>query len=310
VSEPDQKAGGFGIPAWLRLAASIVGSFLVVVSSAGAQRPKLVVVAAESSWGSIAAQLGGNRVSVTSIVSNPDTDPHDYEPDASDARAMASSQLAIVNGIGYDNWASQLLAANPSSSRVIVNVGDVLGLKTGDNPHQWYSPSSVRTVIAAVVAGLDRVDPADHSYFAARSRLFETRSLARYDALRREIRQHYAGVAVGYSESIFEPLGHDLGLRLLTPPGFVKAIAEGTDVSAKDTETVERQARNRAIKVWVFNSQNVTPEIQRVNAIARARHIPIVTVTETLSPATLDFEQWQDAQLERLLEALRQAARQ
>ncbi len=141
----------------------VVASLCLLPSSGTASaRPtgsKLVVVAAENFWGSIAAQLGGNRVTVSSIIVNPDTDPHDYDPEASDARAMASSQLAIVNGIGYDNWASQLLAANPSSSRVVVDVGKLLGLKSGDNPHQWYSPSSVQRVVTAIVAGLEQADP-------------------------------------------------------------------------------------------------------------------------------------------------------
>jgi zinc/manganese transport system substrate-binding protein len=291
----------------VRILVSALFLAVLLTPTSGASSPKLDIVAAENTWGSIATELAGDRATVDSIVSNPDTDPHDYDPVASDARAMAGSQLAIVNGIGYDNWASQLLAANPSSSRVVVNTGDVLGLETGDNPHQWYSPNAVRKIVAAIVAGLDRIDPADRGYFAARERRFESRSLARYDALRSEIRRRYAGVSVGYSESIFAPLGTALGLRLLTPPSFAKAVAEGTEVSAKDTETVERQARERLIRVWIFNSQNVTPEIRHVNEIAVARHIPVVTVTETLSPATATFESWQVAQLERLLAALHRA---
>jgi zinc/manganese transport system substrate-binding protein len=291
----------------VRILAAVLCLAVIATPTSAASRPKLDVVAAENTWGSIVAQLAGDRAAVQSIVSNPDTDPHDYEPVASDARAMAGSQLAIVNGIGYDNWASQLLAANPSSSRVVIDTGDILGLTTGDNPHQWYSPTAVREVVTAIVAGLDRLDPADARYFAARERIFETRSLARYDALSREIRRRFAGVAVGYSESIFEPLGRALDLHLLTPASFARAVAEGTDLSAKDTETVERQARDRLIRVWVFNSQNVTPEVRRVNAIATAHHIPVVTVTETLSPATATFESWQVAQLERLLAALHRA---
>ncbi len=113
---------------------------------------------------------------------------------------------------------------------------------------------------------------------------------AGYDRLRAEIRRHFAGVAIGYSESIFQPLGQDLKLRLLTPESFVKAIAEGSDVSARDKETVDDQARERLIKVWVYNSQNATPDVQAVNAICRREHIPIATVTETLSPPTDSFE--------------------
>jgi zinc/manganese transport system substrate-binding protein len=279
---------------------------LAACGTAGHAQSRLQVVAAEDFWGSIASQLGGDRVTVRSIIVNPDTDPHSYEPTPSDARTMAGSTVAIVNGIGYDNWASQLLAAD-SGHRVVVSVGDVLGLDAGDNPHQWYSPASVRRVIAAIVAAYDRVDPAAARYFAGREHLFETTALGRYDALRAEIRHRYAGVPVGYSESIFAPLGQSLGLRLLTPPSFADAVAEGGDVTAQDTETVERQARDHLIKVWIFNSQNVTPVVDQVNTIARAAHIPIVTITETLSPATLDFEQWQVAQLARLLAALRRA---
>lgn len=264
----------------------------------------LQVVAAENFWGSIASQLGGSRVSVRSIIVNPNTDPHSYEPTASDARTMATAKLAIVNGIGYDSWASRLLAANPVSGRSTLDVGDLLGLKEGDNPHQWYSPVSVQRVIRAIVADYKRLDPADSAYFAAQERHFETVSLATYNRLRADIRRRFAGVPVGYSESIFQPLGRSLGLKLLTPYSFAKAIAEGTEISAKDKQTVDAQAQRRLIKVWVYNSQNATPDIQRINAICRARRIPIATVTETLDPATLSFEQWQVAELRGLIHAL------
>ncbi len=267
----------------------------------------LTVVAAENFWGSIAEQLAGDRADVTSIVVNPGSDPHSYEPTAQDARTLAGAQLAIVNGIGYDNWAPKLLHASPSSERDVLNVGDVLGLHEGDNPHQWYSPSSVRRVIAAIVSAYDRLDPRDAAYFARREGEFQRNDLARYDALRRQIRARYAGVPVGYSESIFQPLGDDLGLRLLTPYSFAKAIAEGTDVTVQDKQAVDAQASGRRIAVWVFNSQNVTPDVQRVNELARARGIPVTTVTETLSPASDSFQQWQVAELEALAGALHEA---
>jgi zinc/manganese transport system substrate-binding protein len=291
----------------LALGLALAGCGASAVSGSGAAGGKLQVVAAENFWGSIAAQLGGGKVAVTSIIANPDTDPHSYEPTASDGVAVARSQMTIVNGIGYDSWASKLLAANASGSRTVLNVGDLLGLTEGDNAHQWYSPASVRRVIAAVVAEYKRLDPRDAAYFDRRRGLFETRELAEYNRLRRQIRSRYAGVPVGYSESIFQPLGNDLGLKLMTPYSFAKAIAEGTDVSAADKQAVDRQAEDRAIKVWVYNSQNATPDVQRVNQLARAAGIPLTTVTETLSPASATFEQWQSAEMRSLLAALRRA---
>jgi len=267
----------------------------------------LRVVAAENFWGSIAAQLAGSKATVTSIIVNPNTDPHSYDPTPANARTLAGAKLAIVNGIGYDDWAPKLLAASPLAGRITLDVGGLLGLHDGDNPHPWYSPTNVNRVVGAIVADLTRLEPRDGSYFRARERSFETTGLARYHALINEIRARYRGVAVGYSESIFQPLGEALGLRLLTPYSFTKAIAEGTDVTAADKETVDRQAQEHLIKVWVFNSQNVTPDVQRVNQLARAAGIPIATVTETLSPASDSFQQWQVSELERLITALHRA---
>jgi zinc/manganese transport system substrate-binding protein len=295
------------------LAALLVSSLAVLLAGCGSNRPssnssgKLQVVAAENFWGSIAAQLGGEKVAVTSIITNPDTDPHSYEPTAADAIAVSRSQIAIVNGTGYDNWASKLLAANPSNEREQLDVGQLLGLQQDDNPHQWYSPASVRRVIDQITADYQRLDPKGAPYFNQRRIAFQTQSLARYNRLRDEIHARYAGVPVGYSESIFQPLGQSLGLKLMTPYSFAKAIAEGADVSAQDKQTIDRQAEDHAIEVWVYNSQNVTPDVQSVNRLARAAHIPIVTVTETLSPASASFEQWQSEQLSALRAALHEA---
>ena len=276
-------------------------------AAAGAGGGGFQVVAAENFWGSIATQLAGTRARVSSIIVNPGTDPHSYEPNAQDARTIAAAQLAIVNGIGYDNWAPKLLEASPLSGRIVLNVGSLLGLHEGDNPHQWYSPSSVTRVVERIVADYDALEPSAAGYFAQREHAFQTRDLARYDSLRKAIRARYAGTPVGYSESIFRPLGEDLGLKLLTPYSFAKAIAEGGDVSAQDKQTTDTQARKRLIKIWVFNSQNVTPDVQRINEIAREEKIPIATVTETLSPPSDSFEQWQVAELEGIARALHAA---
>ena len=149
--------------------------------------------------------------------------------------------------------------------------------------------------------------PADAAYFAQRHRAFEHAGLRRYSELLSDIRARYAGVPVGYSESLFAPLGTALGLRLATPDGFARAVAEGGDVNARDIQAVQRAVTTRAVKVWVYNSQNLTPEVQRVNDLAAAAGLPIVTLTETLAPASASFEQWQSGQLERLAAALHSA---
>jgi zinc/manganese transport system substrate-binding protein len=265
------------------------------------------VIAAENFWGSIAAQLGGAKAIVQSVIVNPAQDPHSYEPSAADARALATARLVIVNGVGYDPWAARLLSANPVPGRLVLSVGDLFGLKEGDNPHRWYDPANVEAVANAITADLKQLDPQDAVYYGQQRALFETGALAKYHALIAAIKSRYAGVPVGASESIFALQAPSLGLRLLTPDSFMKAISEGTEVTAPDTSAVQRQIAAHQIKVWVYNSQNTTPAIARLNALARANHIPIATVTETLSPESASFEQWQVAQLQGIQQALREA---
>jgi zinc/manganese transport system substrate-binding protein len=273
--------------------------------SAGAT--PITVVATINAWGSIAAQLGGSRVQATSIITNPATDPHAYEPTPTDARVVAGAHVFIENGIGYDPWAAKMLAANPVPGRAVLDVGALVGVADGGNPHRWYSPTDVRAVVDQITADYVKTDPGHKVYFEQRKSAFLTADLATYNDLIGQIRAKYTGVKVGASESIFSPMAQVLGLDLVTPASFLKAISQGTDVSAADKATIDAQISGRQIKVYVFNSQNSTPDVAAQVAAAKAAAIPVVAVTETLSPAGATFQQWQSAQLQQLAAALHQA---
>ena len=303
-------------PRAVLIGALLAGLVLVVAGCGGRSKSAalapngvLQVVAAENFWGSIASQLGGSRVHVTSVITSPATDPHDYEPTAADARTLAGAQMAIVNGIGYDPWAQKLIAANPVQGRVVLNIGELVGIKPGGNPHRWYSPSDVQRTIDAIVSDYSKLDPKNGGYFARQKARFETSGLADYKQLIATINRKYHGVPVGASESIFAPLAQALGLRLLTPPTFLKAISEGTEPTAADKTTVDRQIADRQIKVWVYNAQNSTPDVKRITEAARKRGLPVTTITETLVPASASFQRWQSHQLKAVAAALAQARR-
>lgn len=262
------------------------------------------VVAAEGFWGSLAAQLGGDRASVTSIIDRPSLDPHDYEPTAMDGRALAAARLVIINGAGYDPWATRLVEANPDRRRTTITVGSLVGVPAGGNPHRWYSPSDVRTVVDEITVAYKRMDPAGAAFFDARHDAVLTTNLKAYFGLVAEIRTRYAGTPVGASESMFSPLAQALGLTVLTPAAFLEAISEGSDPTAGDKATVDQQIRNKRIKVFVYNSQNATPDVHAAVDEARAAGIPVSTMTETPSPAGVAFQDWQTAQLLALKQAL------
>jgi zinc/manganese transport system substrate-binding protein len=292
----------------VRAAALVVGIVLLSAAcstaNASSGSKTLEVVAAENFWGSLAAQLGGSHVHVTSLISKPNTDPHDYEPTPGDARAIASARLVIINGLGYDAWINRLLAANRSSRRRVLNVGDLVGLKDGANPHRWYSPVDVETVIGRITADYKTLDAADAASYDRLHSDFDDTALGQYRATLGKIKSKYGGTAVGASESVFSPLASVLDLKLLTPTSFLNAISEGNDPTAADKATVDRQIRTKQIKVFVFNSQNATPDVQQLIDAAKANGVVVVAVTETLTPEGATFQDWQTRQLQALEAAL------
>ena len=275
-------------------------------SSVGTSGKVLQVVAAENDWGSIAAQVGGKYVHVTSIITDPNTDPHAYEPTPADGRTVATADLVWYNGIGYDDWMPKLLAADPGN-RSVLSVGQVVGVAAGGNPHRWYNPADVQTVIMAYVADLSKLDPAYAGYFQSQAMTYNTVGLKAYNDEIALIKSKYSGVPVGASESIFAMLSPALGLNLITPPSFLKAISQGTDVSAADKATIDNQIKNHLIKVYVYNSQNSTPDVQTQVKESQDAGIPTATITETLVPPTATYQDWQTTQLNGIAAALAKA---
>jgi zinc/manganese transport system substrate-binding protein len=270
----------------------------------GGSSSALQVVAAENFWGSVVSQLGGSHVHVTSIISSPDIDPHDYESKPSDGRALARARYVLVNGLGYDGWADRALAANRSTGRRVLRVQDLLALKDSDNPHRWYSPDDVLRVIDRITADLKELDPANASSYDTQRAAFLETGLRAYRSAADEIKRNFAGVAVGATESVVVPLVESLGLRLASPASFLNAIAEGADPTPQDKAAMEAQIRQHQIRVLLVNKQNLTPDVQRLVEAARGANVPVVEVTETLSPPNATFQEWQTAQLQALAKAL------
>jgi zinc/manganese transport system substrate-binding protein len=269
----------------------------------GSSGATLQVIAGENFWGSIAAQLGGSRVSVTSIVTNPNTDPHEYESSATDARAFATSDYVILNGAGYDDWGQKLLSANPSSSRRVFTVADLLQKKAGDNPHFWYNPDWVDKVADRITADYQALDSSDSAYFTQQREAFRN-ALQPYRDEVAHIRSTFTGVAVGSTESIFVYMAQALGLNLISPPEFMQAISEGSDPPAQTVAEFQNQLSDHAIKVLVYNTQTSTPITENLKQLAAKNGIPVVGISETVQPANASFQDWQTKQLNTLLAAL------
>ncbi|HEX6492430.1 MAG TPA: zinc ABC transporter substrate-binding protein [Candidatus Dormibacteraeota bacterium] len=274
-------------------------------STSGAQPSgsHLHLVAAENFWGSIAGQLGGSQVTVTSVVSDPNADPHDYQSSTSTARAFAAADYVILNGAGYDGWADKLLSANPSSRRKVFTVADLLGGKEGENPHFWYDPDDVFRVADRISSDLKSIDPTDADYLTARRRAFST-ALAPYTSRVEAIRSKFSGRRIAATESIFVDMANALGLTLVSPPEFMKAVAEGNDPPADSVAAFQQALQTRLATVLVYNVQTSTDVTNTLKQMATQQGIPVVAVSETLQPPDATFQEWQLGQLNALYNAL------
>jgi zinc/manganese transport system substrate-binding protein len=262
------------------------------------------VIAAENFWGDIAGQIGGNRVAVTSIISDPSADPHQYESDARDAAAVADARLVIVNGVGYDDSVSKLLSNSTSGGRVLLSVADVLRVAGNDaNPHLWYDLPRIPEVAKAVEQALAAADPADASSFAANLETFDA-SLAPLNRILSEIKTKYHGAPVAYTERVAGYLLDAAGLTIASPVGFSQAIEDGNEPSAGDTKAMDDLINQRRIRALLYNAQATSPVTQHVQDLAHRAGIPIVPVTETLPKNEPSYQLWQQHQLEALLNAL------
>ena len=293
----------------LRKIAVVIGAVALIGASAAcgggptASAGSLNVVAGENFWGSIAAQLGGSKVNVLSVVTDPNADPHEYESNTNDARAFAQADLVILNGAGYDDWGKKLLDANSSSHRQVLNVADLLGKKAGDNPHFWYDPGYVVRVADAITANYKAIDSTDASFFDQQRTAF-TAALRPYNARIAEIKQKFDGVEVGSTESIFVYMAAALGLNLISPPEFMQAVSEGNEPPASTVVEFQNQIAAKEIKLLVYNVQTETAVTTNVKHLAQAGSIPVVGISETLQPETVSFQSWQLAQLTSLENAL------
>jgi zinc/manganese transport system substrate-binding protein len=274
-------------------------------SSAPGQRSTQVdVVTAENFWGDITKQIGGDRVNVTSVISDPNADPHLYESDAKTAAALSRAQLVIVNGLGYDDFMGKLLSASPNPNRKVVTAADVMQISGSDaNPHIWYDIGKVPDVASAIAAQLGALDPADAAAFTANAKTFSD-SLAPINAAIANIKAKYAGAAVGYTERVPGYLVDAAGLKVATPASFAQSIEDGNDPSPADNSAMGTAVKTKAIKVLLYNSQVTSPATDAVKTLAQQSGVPIVGVTETLPPTDPNFQAWQLRQVNELTSAL------
>jgi zinc/manganese transport system substrate-binding protein len=261
----------------------------------------ITIVAAENFYGDIAQQIAGDNAKVTSILSNPDQDPHLFEASPSIARNLATANIVIYNGVDYDPWVEKLLAANKSAGRRVIIVGELLHRKTGVNPHLWYDAPTAPAVATALVAALSAADPAHQGDYERRLKVF-TDSLKPIADKIAEIRDRSAGVAVTATEPVFGYMTAALGFKMRNER-FQLATMNNTEPSASDVVAFERDLRKKRVKLFFYNSQATNTAAQRLLKLAQDNGIAVVGVTET-EPAGKSFQEWMLGELDAVQKGL------
>jgi zinc/manganese transport system substrate-binding protein len=267
-------------------------------SASGSSSSVIPVVAAENFYGDVVKQIGGSHVNVTSILSDPNVDPHEYESNVNNAKAVTKAKLVIESSGGYDSWMDKLLSASPNSSRLLIKGFDLAPTKLPDNEHVWYNVDNMIVIAQTMTDDLKKLDAADASTFDSNFQTFK-QSLDQVHTKMSEIKSKYSGSPVGLTETIYLYQAQPLGLKVLTPFEFQKAMAEGNDPPADTVITAENQVKGKQIKVLIYNQQTVSPITTKLQNDAKAEQIPIVPVTETM-PSSKHYQSWMLDQLSTL----------
>ena len=270
----------------------------VYASDAGA----ITVTGAENFYADVLHQLGGSKLKIYSFLSDPTADPHQYESNAGNARAVADSRLVIENGLGYDSFMDKLMKASPRSDRVVINVQQLAAAKDGANVHLWYDPTVMPRVATAAADALGKLDPANASTYSANLATF-TSSLNPVNDEVALLKQRYSGTPIAFTEPVFGYMSDAIGLTVKSPQQFMKAVEEGNDPPSQAVAQEQDLITRHQVRVLMYNSQTVTKVTSNVKDLAVQNGVPIVGVSETAPPGK-SFQDWQLSTLKELEGAL------
>ena len=283
--------------------AALVALFALPLATAQAQSAggPLKVVAAENFYGGIAARIGGDHVSVSNIIANPNQDPHSFEATPGQARQIADARVVIFNGGHYDEWMEKLLKASPRKDRITVEAARIVKARHGGNPHLWYAPTTMPAVAKAIATAFAKADAAHAADYEANL----NKVLAELERITQrvgQVRDKHKGAPVAATEPVFGLMAEALGLTMRNEK-FQLALMNESEPSARDIAAFESDLKSRKVKVLFYNSQVSDKLAQRLVDIAKENKIPVVGVTET-QPADKTFADWMLGQLDALDKAL------
>jgi zinc/manganese transport system substrate-binding protein len=273
-------------------------------SAAAASTATITAIGAENEYASVIVQVGGKYVSASSIMSNPNTDPHTFEASPAVAREIGQAKLVVQNGVGYDDWANTMENAAPADGRQVIDVQQLLKLPDGTpNPHLWYEPSTMPAVATAVAADLARIDPAHASYYQANAASF-VKSLGTWTKALAAFKSAHGAIPVATTEPVADYMLQAAGADNLTPWTFQADIMNGTDPTPQDVATQKALFTQHKVKVFLYNQQVTDSLTESYIKLAHDNGIPVVGVYETMPTPGYTYQSWMLAEVNALSKAV------
>lgn len=265
--------------------------------------PAIAVLGTENFYSDLLAQIGGPRVKATSILNDPAVDPHEYEASPQAAAAVADAKIVIVNDVGYDDFMQKLLDAANKPDRIVINAQKELGLADDVNAHIWYDTKTMKKVAESATAALTKLDPRNAAYFSAKKDTYLA-ALKAIDDKIAALKAKYDGTPVAFTEPVAEYQADAIGLKVLTPEGFMRAIEQSIDPKPADLADERDLITGKKVKVLFYNVQVTSPVTKDIYDLAVKTGVPVVGVAETIPPQYKTYQEWQIAQLNELEKAL------
>ncbi|WP_407893384.1 metal ABC transporter solute-binding protein, Zn/Mn family [Lacticaseibacillus sp. N501-2] len=263
------------------------------------QNGKLHVVASVDFYGEVAQQVLGKYGTVTSVIKDPNVDPHDYQPTSQVGKTVAQADVLIANGAGYDSWMTKLAKAQPDTP--MITAAKVVGVKNGENEHIWYKPQAMKLMATALAKRFGKLDPKHRHTYARNAKRYMT-SLKPLDEVVSRLTTSAQGQAAIVSEPVFNNALQAIGMKV-ADAHFAQAIEEGSDPTPADIQKNTHLLTQHQVAFVVINQQVQSKLITNLTQVAKANQVPILQVTETM-PRGKTYVQWQVSQYRNLIKLL------
>jgi zinc/manganese transport system substrate-binding protein len=287
------------------LAAAAAGCGSSAASSDSAHSTGVInAIGAENEYTSVLSQIGGRYVSVSSILNNPNTDPHTFEASASVASEVSAATLIVQNGVGYDTFMNKIESASPNPGRKVIIVQNLLGLPASTpNPHLWYDPKTMPAAAKAMAADLAALQPAHKAYFQANLATFD-KSLTPWLTAIAQFKARYPGTPVATTEPVADYMLQAMGMDNLTPFTFQADIMNGVDPSPQDVSLENGFFTGHTVKLFCYNQQVTDSLTTSIRQTALSAGIPVVGVYETMPTPGYDYQTWMLAEVRAIDKAV------